>query len=112
MPNEASKDLGVIVIGVLGFFALLALSVAWGGFWAGLAASVLWGWFVVPAFGLPDIGIAHGLGLALVLRAFIGYRATKGQDESAGTLWAKGVFLPPFACGLSLLVGLAIKGMV
>lgn len=32
----------------------------------GLVVSTLWGWFVVPTFGLPDIGILTAAGLSMV----------------------------------------------
>jgi hypothetical protein len=48
---------GAIAVGLLASVILVA--------WRGMALAVLWGWFLVP-LGLPMIGIAHALGIAIV----------------------------------------------
>lgn len=47
-----------------GAFTLFVSGVAVNG----LVLSVLWGWFMVPAFGLPPLGIAMAVGIAMTVR--------------------------------------------
>lgn len=44
-----------------------------------IAVTVVWSWFIVP-LGVPSIGIAHAIGLRLVVRVFIGYPETPDTD--------------------------------
>ena len=43
----------------IGLIAVIPLAIITKG----IALQVLWGWFVVP-LGIPDIGMAHALGIA------------------------------------------------
>lgn len=45
--------------------AIMAIAFIWGGY----VLSVLWGWFVVPAFGVPHIGVAAAIGIGLLVKA-------------------------------------------
>lgn len=46
-------------------FTLLAIP--FGAMLNGYVLSVVWAWFIVPVFGLPEISVAQGLGIALVV---------------------------------------------
>jgi hypothetical protein len=81
----------VVALVAGGLFALAAIL-------QGVVLSVLWGWFVVP-LGLPALGIAHAIGIALVVR-FLTHRHTskKTDDESPIRRELFGLFvLPPLA---------------
>lgn len=41
--------------------------IAIGAIWEGYALTILWGWFIVPAFGLPQLSIPFAMGVALVV---------------------------------------------
>jgi hypothetical protein len=82
---------------------LAPLAAIWGGY----VLTVLWEWFVVPVFGLPQLGIAQGLGLWLV----VGYlthqvswqkEADELNDVSVETLKMINPFLSP---ALTLFIG-------
>ena len=47
----------------LGFVPLMVV----GAILNGYALSITWGWFMVPTFGLPELGIAQAIGIALVV---------------------------------------------
>lgn len=60
---------------------------------SGYTAKTLWGWFVVP-LGVPQIGLAHAIGLSLTLTAFRS-RTTEPKDESSAiTLALVAVVVP------------------
>lgn len=42
--------------------------------WSGYVLSILWAWFLVP-FGLPEIGVAHAIGIVLIARMLKGMPA-------------------------------------
>ena len=68
---------------VLGFFALAVFNA-----WAGVVVSVLWGWFVVPAFGVPELHPIAAMGLCLIAAAI---QKTGATMRGAGTM--PGLFL-------------------
>ncbi len=49
----------------------------------GICVSLLWGWFMVPLFDLPSIGVAGGIGMA-VLGSLLSNSAppAKSSDEA------------------------------
>jgi len=57
------------------FIALIVVSATMNGW----ALSILWGWFLVPAFGLPEISIPVAIGVALI----VGYLTHQQQDTSS-----------------------------
>jgi hypothetical protein len=57
--REGSEMALAIILGVLGTVVLMALFRAF-------VFTYLWGWFIVP-LGAPHIGIAHAMGLALIV---------------------------------------------
>lgn len=75
-PTDTST--GLAVLGCLTVIAVLILSPVLDG----LALSVLWGWFVVKLFGLPAIGKAAAIGLALTAKAFTGTHMLKQAHEN------------------------------
>lgn len=98
----------VALAAVVGVFAVVALSIAWGGFWTGLTLSVLWGWFAVPVFGLPVLTVWQAYGLALIVRTLQRYKVEK-NDDGFGIAMAKVLFGAPFIAGLMLGVGWCVK---
>lgn len=57
-----------------------------GVLYSGLVTSFLWGWFMVP-FGLPEISIAHAIGLSLLVSMLSGLRAsTRDLEDSDGVV--------------------------
>jgi hypothetical protein len=58
----------------------LLLALPFGIVWQGFITVVLWGWFVVPLFGLPQLGIAYAVGL----RALIGSFTIRQPSDSEG----------------------------
>ncbi len=71
----------------------------------GLALSVLWGWFVHP-LGVREIGIAHAIGISIVLRFILSDTAKtkqgKGTWELVGTL----LLAPLFAIAMGWVIHL------
>jgi putative Mn2+ efflux pump MntP len=67
LGSTAAKERPMIALaafgGIVGVFALLALSSIWKGY----VLTVLWSWFVVPTFGAPLLTIAPAIGLAMVV---------------------------------------------
>lgn len=101
---------GVAASAVLGGFAAMIISIVWAAAWSGLTLSVLWGWFVVPVFGAPSLSVAQAYGLALVVRVASGLKDAESKgDKGFGLVLAKLVLVPPFICGLFLLVGWVAK---
>lgn len=104
---------GVAASALLGGIAAIVLGMVWGAAWSGLTLSVLWGWFVVPAFSLPALSVAQAYGIALVVRAAHGLKDAESKSkDSAGVAMAKLFVLPPFVCGLFLLLGWVAKSFV
>ena len=70
--NLSTTVFGCIValLGVVGIGIVSAILNGW-------AVSTLWGWFVVPIFGLPDLGILQAIGISLLISVF----KTKGYDS-------------------------------
>lgn len=71
---------------------------------------VLWGWFIVP-FGLPELTIAHAVGLTLLVNM---YRTdmkagAKGEDEWQ-TMLANVMLKPLIALGIGY-VAKSLMGM-
>lgn len=44
-------------------FALIGLV---GSVLNGIVLSILWGWFIVPTFGIPQLGIPQAIGICLI----------------------------------------------
>ena len=55
---------------ILGWIVAIVIVFALGPVWNGYVLSILWTWFLVPAFHLPQIGIAIAIGTSVVVRLF------------------------------------------
>jgi putative Mn2+ efflux pump MntP len=70
----------------------------------GLVFAQLWAWFVMP-FGAPAIGIAHAIGLAVLVTMLTGQRAKTDDDgekslSEFGKTLAYGIGVPLCALGI------------
>lgn len=66
----------------------------------------------MPLFALPALSIWQAYGLVLVARTLRGMTAADKSKDKFGEAMAKAFLIPPFACGLVLLVGWAAKQWV
>jgi hypothetical protein len=76
MSEEKEDAQGVVfllIFGMLGSMVASALARGW-------VLSVMWGWFLVP-LGLPTIGIAQAMGVALTVAALVGRRGRPDKDK-------------------------------
>jgi len=86
-------------------FVLIPLSAIWSGF----ALSHLWGWFIVP-FGAPVIGVAHAIGIHLVMDCFKTItRSTEKTDDDIKEARIHAVVIAALKPGLLLMFGMAAK---
>lgn len=86
----------IIIFMGAGFVALIiAISVL-----RGWVFSILWQWFAVPIFGLPPLGVAQAIGIAVIFSMLTHQYVPKKEDDS----WQPIVFvlLSPLA---ALLIG-------
>jgi len=60
----------------LGLFAVIAALAILRGF----VLSILWQWFALP-LGLPEIGVAHAIGIALIV-AMLAHQHSHEKQES------------------------------
>jgi hypothetical protein len=76
--------------------------------WEAFALKVLWGWFLVP-LGLPAIGMAHAVGLALIA-TLLTHQAPSNMtsDERQSQVIGWGLATPAVA----LIVGWIAKGFM
>lgn len=49
--------------------------------WAGYVDAKLWAWFLVP-LGVPSIGVAHAVGIGILIRAFTSQVQSKAPANS------------------------------
>lgn len=63
----------------------------------GLVLTVLWGWFVVPAFGLPALGLVDAIGLSLIVGFLTNPAPKKGEDTDVGWSVAAAITVPTVA---------------
>ena len=64
-----NKQQGEQEVTIGGCLAVLVLFIP-ATIWSALVTSIIWGWFVVP-LGVPPIGIAHAIGLTLLIRTTV-----------------------------------------
>lgn len=89
-------------IGVIGATAIIVGAAAIEG----LVVSILWRWFAVP-LGFPVIGIAHAIGLSMLVHMMASGISARKSDASTGRiLWA--LFVAPF---LILGIGWIVRGI-
>ena len=95
----------MVFAATLGFLALIPLSAMWRGY----VLTVLWAWFVMPTFGLPALGIAPAIGLALVV-SFLTHQSDSVKTpegdfaERMGRACAYALLLPLFMLGIGWVV--------
>lgn len=82
----------IALIFVFAFAIVLAMA-------RGFVLSYLWSWFLTP-FGLPEIGIAHAMGISLLV-AFLTYHYVERTSEEALTALVVDVA----HCAIALSVG-------
>lgn len=106
--EKGGKIAGALVaMGMLALWAPMALLDGW-------VMSKLWGWFMVPTFGLPPIGIAASIGVALIVvhtthQGSSYYDIEKhGAEVVAGRVIGRGLFAPLWL----LLTGWIVKGFM
>lgn len=87
---------------ILFLFLVLPLAFILNGF----TFSTIWGWFVVPAFGLPNLGIAISSGILLLITFACSHAQHDDEtfDESLTRIFAK-----PLVC---LLCGVILKQFI
>ncbi len=86
--------------GVVGV-GLMILNLIFNGY----VLSVLWGWFIVPTFGVPALGIAPALGVALVV-AYMTYQFhDHKREEDFGEIVFRGFVMGSIKGLLFLFVG-------
>lgn len=73
--------------------------------WLGFVTSILWRWFVMP-LGAPPIGIAHAIGLCLLVRYLVVHHRVEKLSDDDTIRAAAGDFFRSLALGcLALLIG-------
>lgn len=88
----------VAFTGVVGIMVVAAILRGW-------ALSILWGWFAMPVFGLPALGIAQAMGVALTI-GILTHQYVPNKDKETWQPFAT-MLCAPF---LGLLIGWIIKG--
>lgn len=97
----------------IGAISVFCATMFWGALWSGLTISVLWGWFVVGLFPVPELSIAHALGLGLVLRAAQGAKTNpKKDDRPFAVQMGTAIIRSPMICGILLLSGYIAKAFL
>lgn len=71
--------------------------------WDAFALQTLWGWFVVKQFSLPPLGMAHAIGISILV-GLLTHQAPH-QDRETSQVVAHGIAGPAMA----LLVGWIAK---
>lgn len=85
-------------IAVIGVFALVIAGIIWRG----LILSVIWAWLIVPVFPVPELQIAHAIGLAAVVAFFSHGKYTEMTPEQV----AAAMFIGPLT---SLIFAFVLK---
>jgi ABC-type phosphate/phosphonate transport system permease subunit len=63
------------------FVAIVAsLMIAPVAVWRGYVLSIMWAWFMVPAFGLPPLGVVAAIGVAMTV-GMITHQYIKSNDD-------------------------------
>lgn len=72
---------------IFAFLILLALDIPIVIF-RGFILAKLWGWFIVP-LGVMQIGIAHAIGLSILISVFTWKNEKTPKDDDDSPWWAK-----------------------
>jgi hypothetical protein len=71
-PPVTLLDHVMVVLGGLLFFTVMALPLIIYFIWAyAVVTKIFWAWFVVPVFGLPELGIAQAVGLTMLINLWV-----------------------------------------
>jgi hypothetical protein len=105
VPEETKKDEAAAGVAA---FVIGGLALAAGVLLGGWAVTMLWFWFLTP-FGLPEISLAHGFGLALTARFLVqsqGRKSEKAGLEKAVESLVFALVVPPAVVGIGWLAKL------
>lgn len=93
---------------IVGVFAVSIVGIIWKGY----VLSILWAWFAVPVFGLPALGIAAAIGVALVI-SFLTHQYVYTEDERGPAAKFGAMFGAAFLYPLIVLTtGWIVKGFM
>jgi len=67
---------GIMLFGTLGLVVALGVLRGW-------VLSYLWLWFLVPV-GVPAIGVAHAMGMSLLISLFTSHAASRDAEMKEG----------------------------
>lgn len=87
-----------------GELSQMLLAAPWLLLIRGFTLMKIWQWFVVPIFGLPSIGIAEALGLALLLVTIMPMQNSQRKFSAAQVMVAAVA-----SNGLTLLIGFILS---
>lgn len=87
---------GLALLIALGLAIALAVLRGW-------VLSYLWFWFLVP-LGVPSIGVAHAMGLSLLVSLFTAGASSKDADKKEGWDALRYVFTKLFGFGVTALM--------
>lgn len=91
-------------LAIIGIIVVSILSTLLNGF----VFQTLWGWFIVP-FGITPLGLAHAIGVALVIR-FLTYQYDAQSDKADA--FANGVLYAIVAPLIALLMGWIVHSFI
>ncbi len=95
----------VVLMAILGIVVAAAAFLTGYALWSGFVLSILWGWFLVP-LGVPAIGTAHAIGIAVVMGMF--HRNNAKRDDEGFAYIGLALIGPLLALG----VGYTAKGFM
>ncbi|TSC81867.1 MAG: hypothetical protein G01um101420_780 [Parcubacteria group bacterium Gr01-1014_20] len=78
--------LAILLVLVLGIGVMLGLAVAIGALSSllrGWVLSILWGWFMVPTFGLPELGVVPAIGMMFTITFLFQYSKISSDISAA-----------------------------
>ena len=85
-----------VVIGVVATLVIATLLRGW-------VFSILWGWFAVPIFGLPPLGIAQAIAVALIV-SMLTHQYVPSKEKDTWGPWGAIFLTPLFALGIGWIV--------
>ncbi len=93
----------LILLAVVGFPAILALSAMWRGY----VLSILWGWFIVPFFGAPAISVPVAIGVSLLVAMLTNHKTGNEaeKEEAAAARFASAIVFAFIGPAIYLLLG-------
>lgn len=75
---------------ILGYATTTVILAVISSIWRGYVLSVIWRWFMVAAFGVPQLGIATAIGLSLIVSFLTDKVDRHTNEKSWGELLAEG----------------------